>query len=80
MAWVERCGKDSWRVRYRRDDDTIGAIPGFPTRKAAQDHADTMESEQRQGTWLDPQGGKTLLREWTADWLDAQDIAVRTED
>jgi integrase len=80
MAWVERCGKDSWRVRYRRDDDTIGAIPGFPTRKAAQDHADTMESEQRQGTWLDPHGGKTLLREWTADWLDAQDIAVRTED
>jgi hypothetical protein len=80
MAWVERCGKDSWRVRFRRDDDTIGAIPGFPTKKAAQDHADTMESDQRQGTWLDPQGGKTLLREWTADWLDAQDIAVRTED
>jgi integrase len=80
MAWAEKCGKSSWRVRYRRDDDTIGSIPGFPTKKAAEDHAATMESEQRRGTWLDPQGGKTLLGEWTEDWLDAQDIAVRTED
>jgi hypothetical protein len=26
MAWVESSGKDSWRVRYRRDDDSIGAL------------------------------------------------------
>ena len=80
MAWVEKSGVNSWRVRYRREDDTIGAVAGFPTRKAAQNHADTIESDQRKGTWLDPGGGKTLLSEWAGDWLEAQDIAVRTED
>ena len=61
MAWVEQCGNHTWRVRYRRDDDTIGAINGFPTKAAATDHADTMESEQRQGTFIDPAAGKTTL-------------------
>jgi integrase len=80
MAWVERSGNCSWRVRHRRHDGTIGAVNGFPTKAAAADHANTMESDQRQGSWIDPAAGKTLLREWTADWLDALDVAIRTED
>lgn len=80
MAWVEQSGNRSWRVRYRRDDGTIGAVNGFPTKSAASDHAHTMESDQRQGRWIDPSAGKITLREWTTDWLDALDVAVRTED
>ena len=80
MAWVERSGKSTWRVRYRRDDDTIGAIPGFATKTAASDHAHTVESDQRQGHWIDPAAGKTTVREWASDWLGALDIAIRTED
>lgn len=80
MAWVEQSGKNTWRVRYRRDDDTIGAIPGFATKTAANEHAHTVESEQRQGRWIDPAAGKTTVREWTTDWLGALDLAIRTED
>ena len=43
MAWVEQCGNRSWRVRYRRDDGTIGAVNGFPTKTAATEHANTLE-------------------------------------
>lgn len=53
MAWAER-KHNSWRVRYRRDDGAIGVISGFPTKKAARDHADDLESGRRKGTWINP--------------------------
>ncbi|MEV6608872.1 tyrosine-type recombinase/integrase [Kutzneria sp. NPDC051319] len=82
MAWIEQSGDNTWRVRYRRDDGTIGAIPGFTTSTAAQDYADDMESEQRRGTWIDPAAGQSTLGEFvtTNDWLDSLDIDSRTAD
>ena len=80
MAWVEQCGNRSWRVRYRRDDGTIGAIRGFATKTAATEHANTLEADQREGRFLDPAAGKITLAEWSQDWLAALDVAIRTED
>jgi integrase len=80
MAWVEQSGAGTWRVRYRREDGTIGATPGFPTKTAATAHAADMETEQRQGTWIDPAAGKTLLTDWTTDWIQALDVDPRTEE
>ena len=80
MAWVEQCGNRSWRVRYRRDDGTIGATHGFTTKTAATDHANTLESDQREGRFLDPAAGKITLADWSEDWLQALDVAIRTED
>ncbi len=80
MAWVERSGNRSWRVRYRREDGTIGAVNGFFTKAAATDHAQTLESDQRQGSFIDPAAGKTTVREWSQDWLAALDVAIGTED
>jgi len=80
MAWVEQCGNRSWRVRFRRDDGTIGAIRGFTTKTAATEHANTLEADQREGRFLDPAAGKITLSEWTDDWLGALDVAIRTED
>lgn len=80
MAWVEQSGDKTWRVRYRRDDGTIGAVNGFARKTDATHHAETLESEQRHGTWIDPAAGKITVREWSTDWLDALDVAVRTED
>ena len=61
MAWVEQCGNRTWRVRYRRDDGTIGAVPGFTTKTAATEHANTLEADQREGRFLDPAAGKITL-------------------
>ena len=78
MAWVEQCGNRSWRVRFRRDDGTIGAIRGFPTKTAATEHANTLEADQREGRFLDPAAGKLTLSEWVEDWLEALDVAIWT--
>ena len=82
MAWVEQCGDNTWRVRYRRDDDTIGAIPGFTSSMAAREYANDMESDRRRGTWIDPAAGQTTLGEFVDnnDWLDSLDIDTRTLD
>src|SRR3954447_4506510 len=80
MAWVEQCGNRSWRVRYRRDDGTIGALHGFTTKTAATEHANTLEADQREGRFLDPAAGQITLTEWSQDWLQALDVAIRTED
>jgi hypothetical protein len=32
MAWAEKSGHGTWRVRFRRDDDTIGSVNGFATK------------------------------------------------
>ena len=66
MAWVEQCGNRTWRVRYRRDDGTIGAINGFTTKTAATDHANSLESDQREGRFIDPAAGKITLRRLVA--------------
>ncbi|EWM12079.1 hypothetical protein [Kutzneria sp. 744] len=73
MAWIEQSGANTWRVRYRRPDNTTGSINGFPSKRAAQDHADNMETDQRRGTWIDPAAGQITLDEWIVDWLDALD-------
>ena len=69
MSWPCRtpctCGNHTWRVRYRREDNTIGAVNGFPTKAAATDHANTLESVQRQGSFIDPAAGKTTLADWS---------------
>lgn len=79
MAWVEQRG-GSWRVRFRRDDGSIGDITGFPNKTAAADYADDLESQQRSGTWIDPAGGQTTLAEFVdPDWFDALDVDPRTE-
>lgn len=79
MAWAEGRG-NSWRVRYLKPDGTLGSLSGFPTKKAAENHADTLESEQRRGIFHDPQAGQTTITQWVTEWLDALDVAGRTEE
>lgn len=80
MAWAERSGKNLWRVRYRRDDGTIGQVTGFRTQREAQDYADDLESDQRKGTFIDPAAGQITVADWAADWVEALDVDPRTED
>jgi len=80
MAWAERVSARSWRVRYWKEDGTVGSVYGFTTKTAAQDAATDMETDQRAGTFIDPDRGKTTLTEWVKDWLPALDVDIRTEE
>lgn len=79
MAWMEQRSKTSWRVRYWHTDGTLGSIGGFPTKTAAINYAEDLETEQRRGTWIDPAAGKISLTEWATDWIEAQDIGPNTD-
>lgn len=78
MAWIEKTGTQTWRVRFRRADGTTGSIPGFPTKKAATNYADDLETDQRRGTWLDPTGFQTTLADWVKRWFPTLDLDQRT--
>lgn len=79
MAFVEKSGKNRWRVRYWKDDGTHGSLSGFTTKKEAEDKAKEIDSEQRRGTFLDPDVGKLKLADWSQTWLDALDVERTTE-
>jgi integrase len=78
MAFVEKRGRNSWRVRYRKDDGGFGTITGFTSKKAAEAKAVEIEADQRRGTFLDPDAGKLSLAEWSVTWFDALDVAETT--
>ncbi|WP_027932189.1 tyrosine-type recombinase/integrase [Amycolatopsis thermoflava] len=80
MPWAEPVADNSWRVRYRRDDGSKGAVTGFPDAEAAEDYIADMQTDQRRGTWIDPAAGRTLVTDWAPNWLDSLDIDQRTED
>jgi integrase len=80
MAWTEKIGPHSWRVRYPTDDGKIGSLAGFDTKKAATDYAHQIEADQRRGTWLDPNAGKTTVTDWAALWAETLDVETRTEE
>ena len=80
MAWVEKSSPTTWRVRYWKDDGTLGSVSGFPTKTAADQHACDMETDQRAGTFIDPAAGKTTVADWVEQWLPALDVSIRTEE
>ena len=79
MAWVERSGKRSWRVRYR-DGIRTPSISGFGNPKAAEDYAADLETDRRRGTWLDPAGAAMPLAQWAVQWVELLDVEPRTEE
>jgi integrase len=80
MAWVEKVSQNTWRIRYWKADGTLGSVPGFPSKSAADRHAADLESDQRGGTFIDPAAGKLTLAAWVEDWLPALDVDIRTEE
>ncbi|BBG02797.1 integrase [Pseudonocardia autotrophica] len=79
MAWVCKSARSTWRVRFRRDDGSIGTVNGFASETAARQHAESMETDQRRGVFLDPDGARTTVGEWVEQWLDALDVYDTTE-
>ena len=78
MSFVERAGRNSWRVRYWRDDGTHGSISGFPTHKAAEAKAREIDSDRGRGEFIDPDAGNLSLPSGSVTWFDALDVAPAT--
>lgn len=91
MAYAERRGKDRhgliyYRGRYLGADGTtwhsITYDPDtgarFRTKRAAERAAEAMETDVRRGTWINPQSGRTTLREWAEVWTGSVDAGPST--
>ena len=61
MTFVEKNGKNLWRVRYPKDDGEFGTISGFTSKTAAEHKAAEIEADQRRGQ-LGGRGAVTLVR------------------
>ena len=79
MAFAERTGPNSWRVRYWTDAGVHGSITGFTTESDAKAKATEIDADKRRGTFLDPAAGDIALTDWAARWFDALDVAPATE-
>jgi len=80
MAWVEKTGKNSWRVRYPKKTGGTGSVSGFGTKKAAYAYANDLETDRRRGIWIDPTDSRTTVADWTAQWFPTLDVDPRTID
>ena len=78
MAWVEKHGDNSWRVRYRLDDGTIFTEHGYSTPDGAEQRATDVESDQRRNRFTDPRLAQTTIDEWIRQWRDAQHVTSGT--
>ena len=78
MAFAERIGVGSWRVRYWTDAGVHGTISGFRTAAEARAKAAEIDTDQRRGSFIDPAAGKTTVAEWARRWCEALDVAPAT--
>ncbi|CRK57596.1 Integrase [Alloactinosynnema sp. L-07] len=79
MAYSEPSGPNSWRVRFQKPDGTLGSVSGFTSKADADEHAQEIDVDRRRGQFIDPDGGRTPLGAWAADWFDALDVAPNTD-
>jgi integrase len=80
MAYAEKRGKGKkpWRARWHTPEGRLDGLSGFPTKRAALDYGESMETDVRRGTYVDPGLGKITWDDYYAEWIAAQDLAPRT--
>ncbi len=78
MAWVERSGQHSWRVRYRQAAGGTSSVGGFRSAEDAHAYLSDMATDRRRGAWIDPAAARTTLADWVQRWLPALDLDERT--
>ncbi|MEV0675926.1 site-specific integrase [Actinosynnema sp. NPDC050436] len=78
MAYYEKSGNNRWRVRYPRDDGTLGTLSGFTTEDAARNEARRLTKQTHHTTHTDPAPARRLFGSWVQPWFDAIDVAPTT--
>ena len=74
MASIERYetrrGLTRYAVRYRKPDRTTTMKRGFPTKRAAETYANTIEVSKLMGTYIAPSLGRISVTDLAPGWLD----------
>lgn len=78
MAFAEKTGPRSWRVRYWTDAGVRGSISGFQTAAEAKAKAAEIDTDRRRGNFIDPAAGQITVTDWGQRWVAALDVAPTT--
>ncbi|MGW4115237.1 tyrosine-type recombinase/integrase [Actinosynnema sp. NPDC004786] len=78
MAYAEKSGNNTWRVRYLRDDGTLGSLSGFASKNDAEDEARRINRENNGGHTVDPAAGRMPFGDWVEPWFGSIDVAPTT--
>ena len=71
MATIERTEHGTYRVRWRNPQGRTRSRT-FKTRKDANNHLRTIQSDLHTGHYTDPQAGKTRFGDWLNEWNHAR--------
>lgn len=77
MAWAEKRSNNTWRVRYERPDGTLGSVPGFENKTAADTYARNLETDTSRGQFREPRTRMTL-GDWVEVWSKAHHASDNT--
>lgn len=78
MAYAEKSGRNTWRVRYLCDDGTLGSVSGFTSKDDAEDEARRINRETSGGNAVVPASGRMRFGDWVEPWFDSIDVAPTT--
>src|SRR5688572_23276520 len=77
MAWSEKSGKNSWRVRYERDDGTLDSMSGFTSEEAADEVVARLNREVTMRGYI-PTASSQPFGGWIEPWFGSIDVADST--
>src|SRR5579875_758173 len=79
---VRKLPSGRWQARYRNRSGTLTTAPRtFPTKTEARNWLTTTEAERLKGAWIDPEGGRVTLADYSWNWLESRaSLAPRTRE
>ncbi len=81
QSWGSACKLPSGRyqARFRVDGKMVAAPTTFRTKRDAEAYLSTVRADMDRGQWVNPEGGKTALRDYAWKWLEQRpDLRPRT--
>jgi hypothetical protein len=77
MAWSEKSGRNTWRVRFERDDGTLGSLSGFTNEDAANEVAERLNREALMRGHI-PTASSQPFGGWIEPWFESIDVTDST--
>ena len=80
MAWVERTGGQSWRVRFRDHSGHMISVGGFVSEGEAADHVAELDEGKHRATATYHVDRIITVDGWARQWLPTLNVSERTEE
>jgi integrase len=80
MAWVEKIGEQSWRVRHNDHNGRTQSVTGFNSEQGARSYATGLRPKPQPQGSADAAHGSATLATWTQSWLRTLRVSERTEE